>query len=50
MHRRIFVGIDSSPTARKPLEEALSLTNALGASLRIASAIDEGPLDQHGRG
>jgi nucleotide-binding universal stress UspA family protein len=50
MHQRIFIAIDTSTTAQKALEEAIGLANALGARLCIATAIDEGPLDQHGMG
>lgn len=50
MHKRIFVAIDSSSTAQKALEEAISLAKAPGASLCIAHAADEGPLTQHGMG
>jgi nucleotide-binding universal stress UspA family protein len=50
MQKRIFVAIDSSSTAQKALEEAIGLAKALGASLCIASALDEGPLAQHGMG
>jgi nucleotide-binding universal stress UspA family protein len=50
MHKRIFVAIDSSSTAQKALDEAISLAKALGARLCIAHAADEGPLTQHGMG
>ena len=50
MYKRIFVAIDNSSTARKALEEAIVLTRALGANLCIATALDEGPLSQHGMG
>lgn len=50
MHKRIFVAIDSSTTAQKALNEAISLAKALGARLCIAHAADEGPLTQHGMG
>lgn len=50
MVKRIFVAIDSSTTAQKTLDEAIRLTSALGASLCIANAVDEGPLAQHGMG
>jgi|SRR5450631_3895133 len=50
MYQRIFVAIDSSATAQKALEEAIGLANAQAACLCIASAIDAGPLDQHGMG
>lgn len=50
MSKRIFVAIDSSTTAQKALDEAIRLASALGASLCIATAADEGPLEQHGMG
>lgn len=50
MSQRIFVAIDSSTTAQKALDEAIRLAGALGASLCIATAADEGPLEQHGMG
>jgi nucleotide-binding universal stress UspA family protein len=50
MSKRIFVAIDSSSTAQKALDEAIRLASALGASLCIATAVDEGPLIQHGMG
>ena len=48
MHQRIFVAIDTSATAQRALDEAIDLANAPGVRLCIATAIDEGPLDQHG--
>jgi nucleotide-binding universal stress UspA family protein len=50
MYTRILVAIDDSPTAQKALDEAIRLASALGASLCIAHAADEGPLAQHGMG
>ncbi|KIF81579.1 hypothetical protein TSA66_13430 [Noviherbaspirillum autotrophicum] len=50
MSKRIFVAIDDSPTSQKALDEAARIAGALGASLCIATAIDEGPLVQHGMG
>lgn len=50
MSKRIFVAIDSSSTSQKALDEAIQLGCALGASLCIATAIDDGPLMQHGMG
>ena len=50
MTKRIFVAIDNSTTAQKALDEAIQLARALGASLCIATAADEGPLTQHGMG
>jgi nucleotide-binding universal stress UspA family protein len=50
MSKRIFVAIDNSSTSQKALDEAIQLTKALGASLCIATATDEGPLTQHGMG
>jgi nucleotide-binding universal stress UspA family protein len=50
MSKRIFVAIDSSSTGTKALDEAISLAGAFGASLCIATALDEAPLDQHGMG
>ena len=50
MHQRIFIAIDTSTTAQKALDEAIGLAKATGARLCIATAIDEGPLDQHGMG
>ena len=50
MSKRIFVAIDNSSTSQKALDEAIQLAKALGASLCIATAADEGPLTQHGMG
>lgn len=50
MYSRIFVAIDDSNTALKALDEAIRIASALGASLCIAHASDEGPLEQHGMG
>ena len=50
MSKRIFVAIDNSSTSQKALDEAIQLASALGASLCIATAADEGPLTQHGMG
>ena len=50
MSKRIFVAIDSSSTSQKALDEAIQLSAALGASLCIATAADEGPITQHGMG
>lgn len=50
MYTRILVAIDSSDTAKKALDEALRLANALTAKLCIAHALDEGPLVQHALG
>ncbi|HJV53712.1 MAG TPA: universal stress protein [Noviherbaspirillum sp.] len=50
MSKRIFVAIDDSPTSQQALDEAIRLAGALGATLRIATAIDDGPLLQHGMG
>jgi nucleotide-binding universal stress UspA family protein len=50
MYTRILVAIDSSTTAQKALDEAITLARSLGASLCIANAADEGPLTQHGMG
>ena len=50
MYKRILVAIDNSTTAQKALDEAITLASALGASLCIANAADEGPLTQHGMG
>ncbi|WP_263772561.1 universal stress protein [Propionivibrio soli] len=50
MSKRIFVAIDSSPTAAKALEEAIELAKALRANLCIAHASDESSLMQHGMG
>jgi nucleotide-binding universal stress UspA family protein len=50
MHKRIFVAIDNSSTAQKALEEAISLAKARASSLCIATALDAGPLAQHGMG
>ncbi len=50
MSKRIFVAIDDSSTSQKALDEAVRLASALGADLCIATAIDEGPLMQHGMG
>ncbi|RZI43185.1 universal stress protein [Herbaspirillum sp. HC18] len=50
MSKRIFVAIDDSPTSQKALDEAILLARALGGNLCVATAIDEGPLLQHGMG
>jgi nucleotide-binding universal stress UspA family protein len=50
MNKRIFVAIDDSTTSQRALDEAIQLANAMGASLCIMTAIDEGPLTQHGMG
>ena len=50
MSKRILVAIDNSSTAQRALDEAISLARVQGASLCIATAVDEGPLDQHGMG
>ena len=50
MYKRILVAIDNSTTAQKALDEAITLARALGASLCIVNAADEGPLTQHGMG
>ncbi|OWW19932.1 universal stress protein [Noviherbaspirillum denitrificans] len=50
MYKRIFVAIDDSTTSQKALEEAVNLASALGATLCVATATDEGPLAQHGMG
>ncbi|HJV80304.1 universal stress protein [Noviherbaspirillum sp.] len=50
MSKRIFAAIDDSSTSQKALDEAVRLAKALGAELCIATAIDEGPLMQHGMG
>lgn len=50
MSKHIFVAIDSSSTAQKALDEALRLAQAFSARLCIATALDEGPLTQHGMG
>lgn len=50
MTQRIFVAIDNSSTSQKALDEAIHLAKALGASLCIATAADDGPLTQHGMG
>jgi len=48
MSKRIVVASDDSATSQKALEEAISLSTALGANLCIATATDDGPLTQHG--
>ncbi len=50
MSKRILVAIDDSPTSQKALDEAVRLAGALRGALCIATAIDEGPLLQHGMG
>ncbi len=50
MSKRILVAIDNSSTAQKALDEAIALAHVQGASLCVATAVDEGPLDQHGMG
>lgn len=50
MSKRIFVAIDDSHTSQKALDEAIQIAGALKATLCIATAIDDGPLLQHGMG
>jgi len=50
MSKRIFVAIDNSSTSKKALDEAINLAKALGAELCIGTAVDEGPIAQHGLG
>ena len=50
MTKRIFVAIDDSATSQKVLDEAIYFAGALGATMCIATATDEGPLMQHGMG
>ena len=50
MSKKILVAIDNSSTAQKALDEAIALARVQGASLCIATAVDEAPLDQHGMG
>lgn len=50
MYAKIMVGIDSSATAAKALDEAIRLAVALKAELQIVHAADESLLVQHGMG
>ena len=50
MYKRIFVAIDNSTTAKKALDEAITLAHALDANLCIAYVADEVSLVQHGMG
>ena len=50
MYKRILVAIDTSSTAQKALDEAITLARAVGAQLCIAHAADESMLTQHGMG
>lgn len=50
MYKKIFVAIDNSSTARKALDEAISLASALKASICVAFVADEAGLMQHGMG
>ncbi len=50
MSKRIFVAIDNSSTAQKALDEAIALALTQSATLCIANALDEGPVEQHGMG
>jgi nucleotide-binding universal stress UspA family protein len=44
MYQRILVPVDGSETAKRGLEEALRLSEALGASLRLVHIVDDTPL------
>jgi len=50
MYQKIFVAIDSSPTAQKALQEAIALATSLKAGLCVAFVADEAGLIQHGMG
>jgi nucleotide-binding universal stress UspA family protein len=50
MYQKIYVAIDNSSTARKGLEEAISLAGSLKASICITFVADESGLMQHGMG
>jgi nucleotide-binding universal stress UspA family protein len=44
MYQRILVPVDGSETAKRGLEEAIRLSKALGASLRLVHIVDDTPL------
>lgn len=44
MYQRILVPIDGSETAKRGLEEAIKLTKALGAKLKIVHIVDDSAL------
>ena len=44
MYQRMLVPVDGSETARRGLDEAIKLSKALGASVRLVHIVDETPL------
>jgi nucleotide-binding universal stress UspA family protein len=44
MYQRILVPVDGSDTSRRGLEEAIKLSKALSASIRLVHIIDDSPL------
>jgi nucleotide-binding universal stress UspA family protein len=44
MYQRILVPVDGSQTSRRGLDEAIKLSKALGASIRLVHIIDDTPL------
>ena len=44
MYQRILVPVDGSETSRRGLEEAIRLSKALNASIRLVHIIDDTPL------
>lgn len=44
MYKRILVAVDDSTTSNAALNEAITLTKALGAALRIVHVADEAPI------
>jgi nucleotide-binding universal stress UspA family protein len=44
MYQRILVPVDGSETASRGLQEAIRLSKALGASIRLVHIIDDTPL------
>jgi nucleotide-binding universal stress UspA family protein len=44
MYQRILVPVDGSETSRRGLEEAIKLSKALNASIRLVHIIDDTPL------
>jgi nucleotide-binding universal stress UspA family protein len=44
MYQRILVPVDGSDTSRRGLKEAVSLSKALGSTIRIVHIVDDSPL------
>ena len=44
MYQRILVPVDGSETSQRGLQEAIKLSKALGASIRLVHIIDDSPL------